>query len=350
MKKLLTILPELSGGGAERAAVNFIRRLDKNSFGQTLVVFQEKTDLLALIPRHVRIIDLKTIKTSRSFFALFRVIRREKPDVIFTTHSRVAVLIGMMRPFLPDLRHVARMQNTPSLEKFYKAYGSGRRRLYAMGFRKADLVVAQTEIMKQDAIELFGVGPDKIIVLPNPIDTGFISQSLEKTTSPFPSGPLVAVASGRLAYAKGFDVLLPAIKAVLEDHPRLTVYILGSDNGKGNSLKKLSESLGLDGIVTFLGHQSNPFPYYKHCDVFVLSSRWEGFPNALLENYHLNTPIVATRCVPIIEELVTEGVNGALCDPDDEIGLASAIRRGLSINRHDVKNPPYIGGRLETII
>ena len=350
MKKLLTILPDLSGGGAERVAVNFIRQLDQNSFNQTLVIFQERDDLLVLIPDHVQVKNLNTIKTSRSFFALLKLLRREKPDVIFTTHSRVATLLSVLRPFLPAFRHIARMQNTPSLEKKNRAYSVLRRNLYAMGFRKADLVVAQTELMKKDAIELFGVVTDKVRVLPNPVDVLFVKESLEGIVSPFPSGQLIAVASGRLTYQKGFDVLLPALERVLVTYPQLKVYILGRDDGMEYRLKELSMIFGLDDIVTFLGHQSNPFPFYKYCDVFISSSRWEGFPNALLENYYLNTPIVATRCVPVIEELIEEGVNGALCNPNDQVGLASAIERGLTITRSDIQNPPYSGGRFETLI
>ena len=73
----------------------------------------------------------------------------------------------------------------------------------------------------------------------------------------------------------------------------------------------------------------------------MLSSRWEGYPNALLENYYLNTPLVATRCVPVVERLVKEGVNGLAVSPEPGAqDLAEAIFRTANLDRRNVRNEP----------
>lgn len=350
MQKITFLLPNLNAGGAEHVALNFLRQLDPAKYNLTLVVLDKTTDLLHLLPDYVRLIDLRTIKTSRSFWQLVKVLRKLKPGVVFTTHSRIATLLMLVKPFAPKFKHIARMQSTPSLEKRHSAYGAVRRMLYTAGFRCADTVVAQTEAMKADAIDIFGLKAEKIVVLPNPLDTEHINQSLLGVSSPFPAGQISAVAAGRLASVKAYDVLIAALPAVIEKYPNFTLYILGNDNGQGAKLRELVSSLNLDNHVRFMGFQSNPYPYYKFCDLFILSSRWEGFPNALLENYYLNTPIVATRCVPVVEELIEEGANGALCSPDDKDGLSKAICRGLSIKRSNIQNQHHVGGLLEEIL
>ena len=350
MLNVVFTLPNLNSGGAERVAINYLRQLDLHKYAVTLVVFQKTTDLLPIIPSDVQLIDLQTVATSRSFWPLLKLLRQLKPDVVFTTHSRVATLLKLIKPFAPKFRHLARMQNTPSLERKHGAYGGVRRWLYAIGFRSADMVIAQTEAMKKDGIKTFGLQTDRVRVLPNPIDRAFIDKSLQEAQSPFEERQISAVASGRLAYAKGFDVLISALPSVLKRHPNFVLYILGNDNGEGEKLKKLVSDLDLEENVKFLGFQSNPYRYYAFCDLFILSSRWEGFPNVLLENYYLNTPIVATRCVPIIEELVIEGVNGELCNAGDVKDISRSILKCISIVRSDLFNPPHCSGQIDLIL
>lgn len=350
MCKLLFILPDLNSGGAERVAINYLRQLDLDKYDVTLVVIQKTGNLLWLVPSGVQLIDLQAGRASRSFWPLLRLLRQLRPDVVFTTHSRIATLLMLIKSFVPKFRHLARMQNTPSLEKKYAAYGLVKQGLYALGFQNANVVIAQTDAMKEDGIKLFGLKPDRVRVLSNPIDTSFIDNNLERAQSPFLKGQISAVASGRLAYQKAFDVLISALPSVLEKYPNFVLHILGTDDGEGEKLRNLMSELGLEKYINFIGFQSNPYPYYAFCDLFILSSRWEGFPNVLLENYYLNTPIVATRCVPAVKKLVQNGANGYLCEPDNMESLSAAICKTIALKRPDIKNPSYNGGMLEEIL
>ncbi|SER75255.1 Glycosyltransferase involved in cell wall bisynthesis [Vreelandella subterranea] len=350
MKKVVFILPNLNAGGAERVALNFLRQLDVDSSNITLVVFQETDQLLSLVPKYVDIIDLGTISTSRSYFKLLSIIRKTKPSVVFSTHSRVAALLLFLKPFCPKFKHVARMQNTPSLEKKFSAYGPVKRKIYSLAFQRADVVISQTEAMKKEGIDIFRISPAIVKVLPNPIDTKYIDECIKYKFSPFPPGQISAVASGRLAYAKGFDNLIFSLPEIVENHPNFVLYILGNDNGEEGRLKKLVCDLDLSNNVTFMGFQDNPYYYYAHCDLFILSSRWEGFPNVLIENYYLNTPMVATTCVPIVKDLVLPGVNGFLTPPDDVEKLKDAVLKCLSLKRADIDNEYYANSLLESLL
>jgi glycosyltransferase involved in cell wall biosynthesis len=350
LKKILFIVPNLNAGGAERVALNYLRQLDLEEYLVSLVCFQKTEDLLSLIPPSVEIIDLKTCKATRSYLPLLNLLHKLRPDVVFTTHSRVAALLYFVKPFAPRFRHLARMLNSPGLEKRHAAYGFIRRKLFGLGFFSANVVIAQTEEMKEDGIKVFGLKEEKVQVLSNPLDIAFIDKCLDGTQSPFPSGKITAVASGRLAYQKGFDVLLSAVPAVLSEYPDFMLYIIGSDVGEEGNLRNLVKKLSLERCVTFLGFQSNPYRYYTFCDLFILSSRWEGFPNALLENYYLDTPIVSAECVPIVSKLVKDGVNGYVCDVEDEFDLSEKVLQCIkSIKRGSFKNDSYKSSRLEIL-
>ena len=347
--RILFILPNLNGGGAERVAITYLRQLDLDRYDVTLAVFDKTQDLLHFVPEGVVLIDLCSVKTIKSFLPLLKLIRRLKPDVVFTTHSRVAALLLAIKPFTPNFRHLARMVNTPSLEKKHGEYGKMVGRLFAASFKRADVVIAQTEGMKEDAIDMFGIAAHKIAVLHNPMDADHIDEYLNLAESPFPDGQINVVASGRLDRQKGFDILLKALPKIILDCPDFHLYILGNYHGALQEIEALIDKLKISQYVDLVGFQENPYSYYANCDLFVLSSRWEGFPNALIENYYLNTPIVSTKCVPIIEQLINEGENGYLCEVEDSECLAKKILQGIQLKRENIRNNSYTGSRLEEL-
>ncbi len=176
------------------------------------------------------------------------------------------MLVQVVKLFTKNFEHLARMQSMPSLEK---KYGMIQRILYA------DIVLAET----QDAIDSFKLKENRVMA--NPLDKQGIDNLLSKKEEFY--FDLTAVASGRLCYDKGFDVL---IKQVVSIYPNFKLYILGRDDGTGNELiidNKLQNNIFLEGF------QPNPYKYYNSSKMFILSSRREGFPNVLIENYYLNS-------------------------------------------------------------
>ncbi|MGE6450727.1 glycosyltransferase [Pseudoalteromonas tetraodonis] len=343
-RKVLFILPNLNSGGAERVAVNYLRQLDFNRYAVTLLVFKKTEDLLHLIPTNVELIDITTNSTYKSWWPLLNKIKEISPDLVYSTHSRVATLLMVIKPFVNRFYHIARMQGTPSLDIEYKQYGKFNQFLFSLGFNSADVVIAQTEEMKADGIKNFWISKENIKVLNNPIDEALINHSIG--VCPFPSKGLSAVASGRLTKAKGFDVLLKSLLGVLKVHPNFRLYILGSEQEEFQVLNDLVKELGLECNVFFLGFVENPYPYYAYCDLFILSSRREGFPNVLLENYYLNTPIIASRCVPIVEQLIFDNRNGFTCEVNNVDDLSKKIIMGLSLKRTAISNNEYQGSSL----
>jgi glycosyltransferase involved in cell wall biosynthesis len=347
-KKILFILPNLNGGGAERVAITYLRQLDIAKYDVTLAVFDKTHELFGFVPKGVKLVDLHTIKTIKSFLSLIKLIRRMKPEVVYTSHSRVATLLMLVKPFTLKFWHLARMQSTPSLEKKYGEYGAITSWLYAAGFKSADIVAAETDEMRLDAIETFGIPAPRITVMHNPVDRSYIDECANSNGSPFPDEQVVAVASGRISKEKGFDILLRALPEIIKHRPDFHLYILGGGGVDLPEIVALIDNLDIGNFVKLVGFQDNPYRYYANCDLFILSSRREGFPNALIENYYFNTPIVATRCVPIIQQMINEGENGYLCDVNDSECLAEKTLSCILLKRENIRNQ-YTGSQLEEL-
>jgi glycosyltransferase involved in cell wall biosynthesis len=194
-------------------------------------------------------------------------------------------------------------------------------------YRGARHVLAQTDEMKSDIVAMFGVDPARIRVLHNPVDTELIDSKLLGATSPYDSTRINVIAAGRLSREKGVDILIRSFGAVVARNPRFLLHVIGRDGGEGETLKALVSDMGLREHVVFWGEQRNPYPFLKFADLFVLPSRYEGLPNAVLECIHLRKPIVATRVVPILERLIEDGKSGTLVPVEDEARLSEAILR-----------------------
>jgi glycosyltransferase involved in cell wall biosynthesis len=137
----------------------------------------------------------------------------------------------------------------------------------------------------------------------------------------------VIIACGRLTYPKNYQLLLEAF-ARTQKQINSRLLILGQGEER-TSLGELTHKLEIQDKVIFLGFQKNPFKYMAISDIFVLSSRWEGFPNVILEAMACGVPVISTRCPYGPDEVITDGINGILVPVGDKDVMADAIIRLL---------------------
>ena len=123
----------------------------------------------------------------------------------------------------------------------------------------------------------------------------------------YPTNKFNLLSVGSLNYQKGHDILLNTIKSLNDDRFHLTIIGEGVDK---KSLKNLGKELNISSQVDFIGFKSNPYPYMHQADLFVLSSRYEGFPNVVLEAMACGIPIVAFDSPGGIAEILIDGING----------------------------------------
>jgi glycosyltransferase involved in cell wall biosynthesis len=195
--------------------------------------------------------------------------------------------------------------------------------------------------VKSDLASL-GIKEQNLIVVNNPIDLEYVQiQSKIPPTHPWivnKTEPLL-LGIGRLTEAKGFDILLRAFAVTQKSLP--TKLIILGDGPLRSHLLNLSAQLGIEEKVDFPGFVDNPYVYIKNSDVLVLSSRWEGFVNVILESLALGTQVVATDCWSSPREILLDGILGCLVPINDPKSLAESIINTLN----NPKNPDTLKNR-----
>jgi len=262
---------------------------------------------------------------------MVKTILRERPDIVFSSVFNLSNKILPFRWLFPKTKVIIRCDN------YLYTYTEKQQKMLLMLYPKADTIIAQTEEMRDELLNA-GVDRKKVIALHNPIDVATIEQKLKGAINPYPDNDLKHfVASGRFAYQKGFDFLIEAFSLVCKNRDDCDLYIIGDfeyDNRKVyNQVIAKAETRGILDKVHCLGYQSNPYPYIKYADCFVLSSRWEGLPNVLIEALYLGTPAAAFKCIPIIERIINEGHTGFCADKEDVISLSSAMNKAINMGR-----------------
>lgn len=136
------------------------------------------------------------------------------------------------------------------------------------------------------------------------------NKALENTEIKLEKDKFNIVTMGRLTNQKGFDILIDAMKPIVEKNSSVKLYIAGEGEDYENLLKQIND-LELDKNVILLGHIPNPYPILKQADLYVCSSRHESFSLAVAESIILEVPVVSTRCTGPVE-LLDNGKYGVL--------------------------------------
>ncbi len=322
-KEILFIHPSLISGGAERVIVTLMNHLDREKFDISLVLFKREGEYLSHLSSDIRVIELNISQARYALPEIFKLIKRQKPDIVFTSLGHINMLLAAFRKFFPkEMKFVARESNTVSQNNKRDKYPMINEILYKRFYKNFDLIVTQAKSMKEDLEQNYNVPSSKMKIIYNPVHSRFILESAKAFEADFPKDKFNLLAVGRLEEQKGFDMLLQVLSK-LDDSYHLTIVGEGS---KREELEALIESLDLAHKVSLLGLKSNPYPYMKEADLFVLSSRYEGLPNVVLEANVCGTPVVAFNSSGGTGEIVRDGINGFLVKPFDLDAFADKIK------------------------
>lgn len=325
-KKVLFLLPSLTGGGAERVFTTLLRHLDRTRFEPHLALLQAQGAYMGDIPKDVPIHDLNVSRVRYALPKILRMIWKMRPQTILATMGHLNIALIAAKPcFPPDTNLVVREAVIPSA--LFREENQNVRLwgwLYRTFYKRADKVVCLSDSMVSDLVENFGIPREKLVRIYNPVDTEKVREIAEIGGNPFSgTGPHI-VAAGRVCKQKGFDILISAMPAVLERFPDAQLVILGEGPLEAE-LKQQAQNLGLHEKVVFLGFQANPWRYLKHAGAFILPSRYEGLPNVLLEALAVGTPVVVSDCPGGIREIRESVGNMAVVPPENPGALAEAI-------------------------
>ena len=198
-------------------------------------------------------------------------------------------------------------------------------------YRDVDAVVAVSQGVADDTMQITGLPPERLHVIRNPVITPRLSEAaLLPVDHPW-LGPErerpVILGAGRLTRQKGFDVLLEAF-ARLRALRDCRLILLGEGKLREPLLEQ-ARALGVADDLDLPGFDANPWRWMRAADLFALSSRWEGSPNVLTEAMAVGTPVVACDCPSGPREILDGGRVAPLVPVDDVAALAGALASGL---------------------
>ncbi|HZG17445.1 MAG TPA: glycosyltransferase [Candidatus Bathyarchaeia archaeon] len=327
--RIVFVIPNLAGGGAERVMITVLRHLDRSRFEPILMTVDLSGPYVASIPEDVQVVNLQSGRVRHAWRKMIKEINRLQPDVVMSTmdYMNLAVLAGKMA-YAQKPRIIVREANTPTHAmgalSFLKRVAF--KTMYRLLYTKADGIIVQSEGMKQDLLHFLpSLSPNKVIRIYNPLDvTTVLRQAARKEDAFLPSAGKQIVAAGRLTYQKGFDLLLAAFAQLTQIVQDVRLTILGEGPLEAD-LKAQARALGIEERVCFLGFQQNPYAYLAQADLFVLPSRWEGFPNILLEALACGCQVVATDCPSGPREILQQNQYGLLVEPEQVAALANGM-------------------------
>lgn len=335
-KKKLLVIIQGNVGGAERMAVTVTKGLDPQLYDMTYYLVGMSNDntfpIEDFIPRHWKVRHIRKSNPAILMIKLFWVLLKELPDTVFSTTLYINGKLLLFRNLFPNIRFVTRCEN------YLYTFKQIQLKRMRIAYRKADIIIAQTEEMKQELLEQLGIKENKVVVLHNPVDIKTIDNKLNNCVTPYPSDNMCHIcACGKFSHQKGFDLLIEAFSLVKNEIGNISLYIIGKNDGASSTYYEMllnkAKRLSCDKDIVFTGFQYNPYKYIKYADCFVLSSRWEGLPNVMLESLYLGTPVAAFKCIPIIERIINEGKDGYLAEKENVVSLASAIKNACNLGR-----------------
>ena len=345
MKSILFLIPDLGGGGAERVLINMVKNFDKQKYKITVQTIFDMGVNREYLPSDVEYVKgfSKRLKGNSQIFKLFSLkklyekIVKKRYDIVVAYLEGVACRIVSGCPYT-DSKLVAWIH----VEQHTKKGASHCfRTIKEMNtcYNKFSLVACVAETVKKDFESLVEL-KNPPIVLYNVNETDKIREQAKESLEGFEfSNEVNLISVGRLVYEKGFDRLLNVHKKLLENGVKNHLYILGAGRLE-EELKKQAKDLGVLETAHFLGFNKNPYKYVKNADLFVCSSRREGFSTAVTEALVVGTPVVSTNCSGAYELLGENNEYGVVTSQDENelyLAVENVIKNSLKNYKEKAK-------------
>ena len=296
--------------------VALAKELSSQGLTVDLVLAKAEGPYLADVPATVNIVDLNVRRIAYALPRLTKYINTAKPDCLLST-LRHANIIAVTAKLLSKHRFILGIREANTLKVQLDNDDSFKEKLLPWFMRilypLADVVIAVSNDVKSDLVSCIALADQKVVVINNPVvDAELYSMSEAETNHPWleqKSDPVI-LSVGRLTKQKDFDSLIRAFANYV--HNRTAKLIILGEGEERHNLEALVKDLNLTGKVSMPGFVSNPFSFMKKADLFVLSSLWEGQPNALIQALALGTPTVSTDCPGGSREILRNGEYGSL--------------------------------------
>lgn len=346
MKKILIVIGSLGNGGAEKVLYDILRNIDLSKYKIELFllentgIYKEKIQKFEVNIDYLfrRRKDLFNNILYRKFKSLIIKIMKyfycKNPFLIKKLKNKnydieIAFLEGDSTVLIAN-----RKNNSKKIAWVHTDLNKYRvinNNLEKESYQKIDKIICVSGDSKKSILKLYPETKEKVQVIYNPVDKdNILKKSKEKTEESFNKNKANIISIGRLVYAKGYDILLKSHNKLIKEELDYNLIILG----EGPERKKLENYIkenGLENNTQLLGFKENPYSYLKKADIFVSSSRYEGFSLVVAEAMCLEKPIIATKCTGP-SELLENGKYGLTAEVENIEDLAEKIKK-LILNK-----------------
>ena len=325
--RITFVIPNLGPGGAERVATLLANHWVSQGHDVTLVTFEMPgIEPFFALEDDVAVRELAASAAPRGLASrlstnlarvsrLRSLLRELHPDIVvaFMTEANVVALWACRGLGVPVVISERNQPDRPGLGRLHKL---ARRLSYPL----ASAMVVQTNAIAAGVAARFRI---PVHVIPNPV-------LLEAKEACRKQGDVhLLISLGRLTHQKGFDGLVRSFTALASKHPdwRLVIYGEGPDR---SALEELAAESGLQESILLPGLTKDSAGALRQASLFVLPSRFEGYPNALLEALGCGLPVVATACPGGTAEILANGAHGMIVPPDDVSAMTAALDAMMS--------------------
>lgn len=316
--KIVVLVTFLTGGGAERVAALWAKGFAQNGHQVTVLLSHDHMPVTYKLPAEVKVAYYASheknnvLRGLKRMWRLHQILRHEKPNAVIDVEPRFERFLAT--------RGIGCLTISTEHNSFERPVNAGHKLSWKKKYllnRLYDHVTVLTQADKN----VIGNRLKHVSVLPNPLALTPIHS--------VPAKKKVVLAVGRKDdwHCKGFDNLIRAWAQMAKSAEGWKLQIVGSSPKGGQKyLEHLSLECGVVESVEFPEYQDDILPYYQRAEIFVLSSRYEGFGLVLIEAMSQGCACIACDYKGRQSEIVTNGTNGVTCEPDNVEDIADAIK------------------------
>lgn len=318
MMRIVIVISSLTCGGAEKNVAMLANYWSSKGYTISIVTLDSSNNIpfFYLDPK-ICLNQIAAYKHSESFFSaisnnfqrvfkLRSIFSKIRPNLILSFMDRTNVL-ALLAAFCMQIPVIVSDRNDPARKNPGRIWSILRSWTYPL----ANQVVVQTI----GFVEFYSSSLwKKIAIIPNAIEKPPIQELGDRGDIPSPA----IISIGKLKFQKGFDVLISSFALLKEKLPAWSLVIFGEGDER-LFLQSLISKYSLEKSVHLMGQTRAPYFYLRHSNIFVLTSRYEGFPNVLCEAMACGLPVITTNCSPAIDEIVDHESNGFIVGSEAEV-------------------------------
>jgi len=331
--KIIRLSTFLDFGGIESKMVNLSSLEDEENDWVFVAINKGGMAEKKIQANHKRVVCLNLpykIPAFKTLIQLFKFFRKEKPNVIHTSGAE-ANFFGYLAGRL------AGVSNIIVEEIGIPNHSNKAKKIFQQIFKNANWVIGESKIVVDHIVHNYNLNPHKTKVVYNFGIFNYNFSNISKQV--FENDVFKIITISRLEYVKNIEGLIKVVSSLVEENIKVQLTIAGSGILE-NSLKDLVAELNLRNNVKFVGFISDPYPYLKNSDLYILNSFTEGFSNSLVEAMYSKTLSLSTN-VGAAPEIIVDSQNGFIVPVNDEQALFKKIKQIIKMpveQRESIKN------------